>query len=99
MGSFTALPDLLLPIVIGVVVPIIPALKERDKSADMYSSSRRRAEVVSDAVTRKRRILASSSFMFVSSDNRFQGVNVVVFGRDHKFRERLGNAGAFAIGR
>jgi hypothetical protein len=67
MGSFTAFPDLLLPIVIGVVVPIIPALKERDKSADMDSSSRRRAEIVSDAVvaTRTRRILASS-FMFVS---------------------------------
>ena len=67
MGSFTAFPDLLLPIVIGVVVPIIPALKERDKSADMDSSLRRREEVVSDAVvaTRTRRILASS-FMFVS---------------------------------
>jgi hypothetical protein len=58
---------LLLPIVIGVVMPIISALKERDKSADMDSSSRTRAEVVSDAVvvTRTRRILASS-FMFVS---------------------------------
>ncbi len=67
MGSFTAFPDLLLPIVIGVVVPIIPALKERDKSADMDSSSRRWAEVVSDAVVaiRTRQILASS-FMFVS---------------------------------
>jgi hypothetical protein len=68
MGSFTAFPDLLLCIVIGVVVPIIPALKERDKSADMDSSLRRQAEVVSsDAVvaTRTRRILASS-FMFVS---------------------------------
>ncbi len=67
MRSFTAFPDLLLPIVIGVVMPIISALKERDKSADMDSSLRTRAEVVSDAVvvTRTRRILASC-FMFVS---------------------------------
>ncbi len=68
MGSFTAFPDLLLHIVIGVVVPINPALKERDKSADMDSSSRRRSGVVSSdavVVTRTRRILASS-FKFVS---------------------------------
>ena len=61
------LSPLLLRIVIGVVVLINPALKERDKSADMDSSLRRREEVVSDAVvaTRTRRIL-TSSFMFVS---------------------------------
>ncbi len=68
MGSSLLFPDLLLRIVIGVVVPIVTALKERDKSADMDSSSRKQVEVVSSeavVATRTRRIL-TSSFMFVS---------------------------------
>ncbi len=62
------LSPLLLRIVIGVVMPINLELKEKDMSADMDSSSRKRAEVVSSdavVVTRTRRIL-TSSFMFVS---------------------------------